>query len=54
MAQQFVRLNSVRGYLNLSLTLFVLISVALLLLLAVSRWLAVAMGVVPSRKEEVT
>jgi len=58
MAQQFVdRTNKtseqiVRGYLNLGLTLFVVTSVALLLLLAVSRWLAVGSGMVPAHKEE--
>src|SRR5262249_29469073 len=52
MAQQFVRANSLRGYLNLGLTLFVVVSVALLLLLAVSRWLVVAGGMVLVHNEE--
>jgi carbon starvation protein len=53
MAQQFVRMNSVRGYLNLGLTLFVVLSVALLLLLAVSRWIAVSSGLVSGHRDEV-
>lgn len=52
MAQQFVRMDSVRGYLNLGLTLFVVTSVGLLLLLAVTRWFAVGSGMVPMHKEE--
>lgn len=52
MAQQFVRMDSVRGYLNLGLTVFVVTSVALLLLLAVSRWWAVGSGMIPAHKEE--
>jgi carbon starvation protein len=52
MAQQFVRMDSLRGYLNLGLTVFVVTSVALLLLLAVSRWIAVGSGMIPTHKEE--
>jgi carbon starvation protein len=47
MAQQFIEAKSLRGYLNLGLTLFVVVSVASLLLLAVSRWVAVLGGLVP-------
>jgi carbon starvation protein len=52
MAQQFIQMDSVRGYLNLGLTLFVVITVMLLLLLALSRWIAVAGGMAATRREE--
>jgi carbon starvation protein len=39
-----------RGYLNIGLTLFVIISVGLLLLIAVSRWLVVLAGLKPPRQ----
>ncbi len=41
-----------RGVLNLSLTLFVMVSVGLLLLLAASRWIAVATGMVAARNQK--
>jgi carbon starvation protein len=41
-----------KGALNLALTVFVVACVATLLLLAVSRWLMVARGIVPVRKDE--
>ena len=39
----------VRGALNLCLTLFVMVSVGVLLLMAASRWVAVLGGMVPTR-----
>jgi carbon starvation protein len=41
-----------KGTLNLALTIFVMVCVAALLLLAVSRWFLVARGVIPIRREE--
>jgi carbon starvation protein len=56
MAEQFVdmarRGQEARGVLNLLLTLFLVVSVSLLLVLASSRWLAVISGMVQLRKEE--
>jgi carbon starvation protein len=52
MAQQFIRMDNLRGYLNFGLTLFVVVSVALLLLLAVSRWIGVGRGMVAVRNED--
>ncbi len=40
------------GVLNFALTLFVVASVGTLLLMAVSRWAGVWMGVIPVRAEE--
>ena len=42
------------GVLNFSLTLFVIVCVATLLLMAVARWIAVWRGVVPVSKESNT
>ncbi len=53
LAQQFVAMGGLRGALNLALTLFVMVSVAALLLLAVTRWVAVVKGAVPTRPKEV-
>jgi carbon starvation protein len=39
--------QAVKGYLNIALTVFVVASVGLLLLLAVSRWIGVLSGMVP-------
>ena len=39
------------GSLNLGLTLFVMVSVGFIVLLAASRWVAVVMGVVKPRSE---
>jgi carbon starvation protein len=41
------------GILNFSLTLFVIVCVATLLLMAVARWLAVLRGVIPARTQSV-
>jgi carbon starvation protein len=43
--------NTVTGILNIALTVFVVVSVATLLLLAASRWIAVLMGAIPARRE---
>jgi carbon starvation protein len=43
--------NVVTGYLNIALTVFVVVSVATLLLMAASRWVGVMMGAVAVRKE---
>ena len=55
MAQQFTddlfRGNALRGGLNLALTLFVMVSVGMILLLAVSRWYAVMTGMIKARSE---
>jgi carbon starvation protein len=40
-----------RGALNLGLTLFVMVSVGMILLLAVSRWYGVGMGIIKARSE---
>lgn len=42
----------VTGYLNIALTLFVVVSVGLLLLMAVSRWVAVWLGGIPTRQDD--
>ncbi len=55
MAQRFtddMRGGNAAGALNLGLTLFVMISVGAILLLAVSRWVGVMMGMVPLKKKE--
>jgi len=44
--------QTVTGTLNIILTVFVIVSVGTLLLIAVSRWLAVLRGVVPVRPED--
>jgi carbon starvation protein len=44
--------DRVRGWLNLSLTLFVMVSVGLVALLAASRWFAVVSGMIRTRPEE--
>ncbi|MCI0465226.1 MAG: carbon starvation protein A [Gemmataceae bacterium] len=44
--------EGLRGALNLTLTLFVMVSVASVLLIAVSRWLLVMRGLVPIHAEE--
>jgi carbon starvation protein len=49
MAQRFVAARSWVGFLNLGLTLFVMISVALVLLMAVARWLGVWGGLVRTK-----
>jgi carbon starvation protein len=41
-----------KGYLNIILTVFVVASVGLLLLIAVSRWIGVLAGMVPARGED--
>jgi carbon starvation protein len=41
----------VKGWLNISLTLFVIVCVGTLLLMAVSRWVAVLRGMIPVKKE---
>jgi carbon starvation protein len=50
MAQQFMadisHGNPVRGGLNLGLTLFVMVSVGMIVLLAISRWFAVLTGMI--------
>src|SRR5437588_560242 len=46
--------TALRGALNLAMTLFVMVSVGLLLLMAASRWVAVLGGLVAARKEGVT
>lgn len=43
--------QTVRGSLNLGLTLFVMVSVALVVLLGASRWIAVASGMIKPRPE---
>jgi carbon starvation protein len=57
MAQQFmdqIRGNQVlRGVLNLGLTLFVMVSVGMILLLAISRWYGVLTGIIKMRPEPV-
>lgn len=59
MLPQFWRFTSAgvwsmpKGVLNISLTVFVVACVAALLLIAVARWLAVASGKIPVRREEV-
>jgi carbon starvation protein len=45
--------QALRGFLNLALTLFVMVSVASVLLLALARWVAVLNGMIPRRTEEV-
>jgi carbon starvation protein len=57
MAAQFVRMmgqegTALRGFLNLALTLFVMVSVASVVLIAVARWVAVLKGMIPRRAEE--
>jgi len=52
MANKFVEGGTVRDYVNLGLTLFVVVSVASLLLLAVSRWVGVASGMVQARQDD--
>ena len=56
MIQQFLSLMGqgevLKGVLNLSLTVFVMVCVGLLLLQAASRWIAVAAGLLPLPKEE--
>jgi carbon starvation protein len=42
-----------KGWINIALTVFVMASVGALLLLAVSRWIAVAMGWIPVRQEKI-
>jgi carbon starvation protein len=42
----------VTGYLNIALTLFVVVSVGLLLLMAVSRWFAVWLGGILTRQDD--
>ncbi len=59
MTAEFVTLlgneaTALRGGLNLVMTLFVMVSVGLLLLMAMSRWAAVLGGLVAPRKEGVT
>jgi carbon starvation protein len=46
--------GSVTGYLNVGLTIFVMTSVATLLLIAVSRWVGVITGMIPVRMEPKT
>ena len=46
--------TALRGALNLAMTLFVMVSVGLLLLIAASRWIAVLGGMIAVRKEGVT
>jgi carbon starvation protein len=41
--------QAVKGYLNIALTVFVVASVGMLLLIAVSRWIAVLTGMVPTQ-----
>jgi carbon starvation protein len=41
--------QAVKGYLNITLTVFVVASVGMLLLIAVSRWVGVLAGMVPAR-----
>jgi carbon starvation protein len=41
-----------KGWLNLSLTLFVMVSVGLVVLLAASRWVAVVSGMIRAKPEE--
>jgi carbon starvation protein CstA len=57
MAQQFMGdINDgkvLRGSLNLGLTLFVMVSVGMILLLAVSRWYGVLTGLIKERQEAV-
>jgi carbon starvation protein len=43
--------QAVKGYLNIALTVFVVASVGMLLLIAVSRWIAVLAGMVPVQAE---
>jgi carbon starvation protein len=43
--------NVVTGYLNIILTVFVVLSVATLLLLALARWVGVMMGAIPVKRE---
>jgi carbon starvation protein len=43
----------VSGYLNIILTFFVILCVCTLLLLAASRWVAVASGLIPPRRDDV-
>ncbi len=56
MTGQFVGMinagQGVRGWLNLGLTLFVMVSVGLIVLLAASRWFAVVSGMIHVRPEE--
>jgi carbon starvation protein len=55
LSQQFMELaekNPWRGWLNLGLAVFVMVSVGLLLLIAVSRWLAVGSGLISARRED--
>jgi carbon starvation protein len=54
MCERFMSRGDWVGFLNLGLTLFVMISVALVLLMAASRWVAVWSGMVPARQESVT
>jgi carbon starvation protein len=49
MVQRFLDMGGARGMLNLALMLFVMISVGVLLLMAISRWVAVWGGMIPPR-----
>jgi carbon starvation protein len=45
--------DPVKWILNISLTVFVMVCVATLLLMAVARWIAVIRGVIPTRREDI-
>lgn len=51
MVRRFIDMGNVTGVLNLSLTVFVMASVAFILVWAASRWIMVMMGVAATRRE---
>jgi carbon starvation protein len=51
MVQTFIKMGGFTGVLNTCLTIFVMASVAFILLWAASRWIAVLRGVVPTKGE---
>jgi hypothetical protein len=51
MAQRFISMRNLTGVLNLSLTVFVMASVAFILLWALNRWLLVLRGVIAVKPE---
>ncbi len=52
MVRRFLAMGNLTGILNLSLTVFVMASVAFILLWAVARWIAVLRGVMPTKPND--